>query len=480
MKWRCWHGTFPLLAALAGCGISSDPAATDQEHSPEAEAHVVVRTELARLGNLRETVEGMGRCEALPDHIATLTPAVEGHVHELLVAQGDTVRNGQPIVELDKAVAQADLAEKTATRDGLKASLSLLKSLPRAEERRPSELGVEQAKVAVAQAKVAVEQLRPLRERREVSEQQLFVAEKALEQASIQQQTAEAQLRMMLLGPRPEAIAEAEGKIKTADALVAFSRAHLDYHTIRAPIDGVLESLHCHPGQTIAIGSPIGDVVDTRQVFASVWLPPKWALSVRVGQPALVWHSDAGVSVPDSSDTGKPAMDGKVAFVGRVADSQTGNLPIRILVNNPEGRLTIGQSIRVSIVVEERKDVLQVPAIAVLDLEEGPALCVVRDGKSVLLHPEVKMSRQGWMEISGTDLKPGEQVVVEGGYNLPEQTPVKLFSEKAEAKEEAKKEASEEDKSKKEIKADARVEAELPAEASAVAPAVANAKEKAK
>jgi len=314
MKWRWWHAALPLVAALSGCGIHGDSALPGEEHSSEGEAHVTVRTEPARLGTLRETVEGMGRCEALPDHIATLTPAVEGHVHKLVVAQGDTVKKGQPIVEFDKAVAKADLAEKTATRDGLKASLALLKSLPRREERRPNELAVEQAKVAVAQAKVALDQLRPLRERREVSEQQLFVAERALEQALIQQQTAEAQLRIMLIGPRPEAIAEAEGKIKTADALVAFSQAHLDYHTIRAPIDGVLESLTCHPGQTIAIGSLIGEVVDTRQVFASVWLPPKSALSLRVGQAALVRHSDTSVPLPDSSDAGEQGMGGKVAF----------------------------------------------------------------------------------------------------------------------------------------------------------------------
>ena len=53
-----------------------------------------------------------------------LTPAVEGHVHELVVKQGETVKKGQPIVGLDQAVALADLAEKTATRDGLKASLA--------------------------------------------------------------------------------------------------------------------------------------------------------------------------------------------------------------------------------------------------------------------------------------------------------------------------------------------------------------------
>ncbi len=119
-------------------------------------------------------------------------------------------------------------------------------------------------------------------------------------------------------------------------------------------------------------------------------------------------------------------MTGKVAFVGRVADPQTGNLPIRVLVDNPNGLLTIGQSIRVSISVSENKGVLQVPAAAILDLGEGPVLSVVRDGKSVVLHPEVGTSLDGWAGISGTDLKEGEPVIVEGGYNLPEGTPVKI------------------------------------------------------
>ena len=75
--------------------------------------------------------------------------------------------------------------------------------------------------------------------------------------------------------------------------------------------------------------------------------------------------------------------------------------------------------------VDEHKAVLQVPAAAVLDLGEGPVLSVVRDGKSVVLHPEVGTSHEGWMAVSGTDLKEGEPVIVEGGYNLPADTPVR-------------------------------------------------------
>jgi multidrug efflux pump subunit AcrA (membrane-fusion protein) len=431
-----WYTAIPLAVALAGCGLHGGTAPEDEKHGDEHEAHVEVKTEPARLGTLTETVEGLGRCEALPDHIATLTPAVEGHVHELLVAQGDAVKKGQPIVELDTAVARADLEEKTATRDGLKASLVLLKSLPRAEERRGTELTVEQAKLAVAQAREAADRLRPLLARREVSEQQMFIADKALEQAVIQQQMAEAQLKVMMIGPRPEAVAEAGGKIKTADALVDFSKAHLDYHTIRAPIDGVLDSLHCHPGQTIAVGTPIGEVVDSRQVFASIWLPPRSAASVKIGMAARIGHGDARDPGPDTSAEEEKEMVGKVAFVGRVADPQTGNLPIRVLVDNPAGRLTIGQSVRVAIIVDERKGVLQVPADAVLDLGEGPILNVVRDGKTVVLHPQLKTPHGRSIEVAGTDLKEGELVILEGGYNLPEGTLVKTAGEKKDNKDE--------------------------------------------
>ncbi len=138
MRVRRWHTALPLMVALSGCALHGGASAPDEDEPKNGEAHVTVRAEPARTSTLAQTVEGLGRCESLPDRIATLTPAVEGHVHELLVAQGDTVKKGQPIVELDKAVAQADLAEKKATRDGLKASLALLESLPRPQSAGPT------------------------------------------------------------------------------------------------------------------------------------------------------------------------------------------------------------------------------------------------------------------------------------------------------------------------------------------------------
>src|SRR5271166_3560196 len=344
MTVRRWMFVGLLCVGLAGCRKESQTAEAKDGHSGAEEAHVTVRVETARRGTIVQTVEGLGRSEAIPAKLAMLTPAVEGHVHELVIKQGETVKKGQPIVELDQSVALADLAEKMATRDGLKASLALLKSLPRREERRSNELAVEQAKVALERAKAAAERLRPLLARREVSEQQAFEAELAVTSARLLQQTAEAQLHAMLIGPRPEAVAEAEARITVADGAVAFSKAHLDFHTIRAPIDGVLDSLTCHPGQTIAIGTPIGEVVDTRQIFVSVYLPARSAQAVHVGQKALVRIVESRPESSGEAASGDAGLEGKVNFVGRLADVQTGNLPVLILVENPAGRLTLGQT----------------------------------------------------------------------------------------------------------------------------------------
>jgi multidrug efflux pump subunit AcrA (membrane-fusion protein) len=424
MNGRWWMFAGLLCVGLTGCRHESPSAEAKEEHAEDAEAHVVVKTEPTRQGTVAETVEGLGRSEAVPNKMATLTPAVEGHVHELVVKQGETVKKGQPIVELDKSVAMADLAEKTATRDGLKASLALLKSVPRPEERRANELAIEQAKVALQRAQAASARLRPLLAQHEVSEQQVFEAELAVTTARLQQETAEAQLRATMIGPRPEAVAEAEGKIAVADGAVAFSKAHLDLHTIRSPIDGVLDSLTCHPGQTIAIGSPIGEIVDTAQLFVSLYLPAQATQAVRLGQKARVRLVESHSGFSEATPAGEAEMSGKVDFVGRIADPQTGNLQVLVLVDNPASKLAIGETVGVTITVAERPGVLQVPSAAILDLGEGPTLTVVRDGKTALLHPEVGKAGKGWTAVTGTDLKEAEPVVVEGGYNVPEGTAV--------------------------------------------------------
>jgi RND family efflux transporter MFP subunit len=414
-------GLSPLVW-IAGCG-HRDAQATSAAGEDSADSHAVsVRTAAVQRRAMAETINGLGTCEALLDKTASIAPAIEGQVLEILIKHGDRVKAGQPIVRLDPKLAEANLKEKISTRDGLKASLRLLQSLPRGEEQQAYRLAIDYAKVAVQKAEAVVERLRPLRERGDIPQQQMFEAELAVKQAQLAQQKAENQLEVAMLGPRKEALDEANAHISTAEVGVALAQSQLDLLTLRSPIEGVVDRIACKLGQTLAVGTPIGEVVDARQLNVLVWLPAFDAANVRVGQAAEVFSGDSPQRKNESSAL--KAVPGKVTSVGKVVDAQTGCLPIRVLIDNPQARFALGQTVTAAITFNEKTDVLAIPVEALDDLGEGPQINVVREGKTAVLRPRLGMRNKNWVEVEGTDLKPGELVLVEGGYNLPEGTKV--------------------------------------------------------
>jgi RND family efflux transporter MFP subunit len=415
-----------MLVLIAGCGRRD--AQNADENSTDDRA-VPVRTLPAQRRTIAETIDGLGTCEALLDKTAVIAPVIEGQVLEILIKHGEAVKAGQPIVQLNPKLAEANLQEKISTRDGLKASMRLLQSLPRTEEQKSCRLAIEEANIAVQKAEAIVERLRPLKERNEIPQQQMFEAELAVEQAKLSQRKAENQLEVLLLGPRAEAVEEANAHIVAAEAGVAIARSQRELLTLRSPIDGVVDRVACKLGQTLAAGTPVGEVVDTRQLDVLIWLPAFEAAKIRVGRLAEVYSGDLPDRQNKTSELNNEtselnAVSGKVTFVGRVVDAQTGSLPVRVLIDNPQSRFALGQTVTAAIAVREKTDALAVPVEALDDLGAGPQLSVVRGGKTVVLHPGLGMRNNRWVEIQGTDLKPGEPVIVEGGYNLPEGTKV--------------------------------------------------------
>jgi HlyD family secretion protein len=413
----------------AGKGKESGEA-EKKEEGPDPNAHVNVRCVCARKRVFSVTAEGLGRTEPLPRSLGAITAAVEGHVHRILVDIGQQVKIGQPIVELDTTVARTALAEKIATRESLRAALALLTSQPRPEECRAAELAVEQGKVSVIRARAVVENLKPLLEKKEVSQEHYFDSEQALQQAILQRDSADAQLKLLKAGPRPEAVAEAQSKIAIAQQAVANAEATLDLLTLRAPIAGVVDSLNCHPGQTLTVGTAVGEIVDTDHLFVTVYFPARSARLVHAGLPAHIEASDEEHRDPPSS--GSDALAGRVAFVGNIADPQTGNYPARILVENTAGNLRVGQVVKAAVVLETQQATIAVPEAAIFDQGDGPVIAVVREGKIKLLHPEVGASEGGWVCVGKTDLRDNEPVVVEGAYSVPEGIAATILSPAAE------------------------------------------------
>ncbi len=217
-KW--WLVSAPLLAACWGC----HPHGEEGEHATEehaAEASVTVRAVPARFDRSARVVEGLGRCEALPDHIAPLTPAVEGHVHELLVEPGRPGEEGPADrrARQGRGAGRPEREDGDPRRAGRRARPAQVDPPPRGAQGQRAGRRAGQAS-RVEQARVAADRLRPLVASHEVSEQQILDAEQGGRSSPRSScRRPRPPLHVMMIGPRPEAIAEAEGRIKTADAL---------------------------------------------------------------------------------------------------------------------------------------------------------------------------------------------------------------------------------------------------------------------
>src|SRR5271157_368041 len=143
-----------VLASAGGCGGRTHAAADAQDKKPSEP--IAVRVQPAELRTMAQVIVGLGSCEPVLHKTATLAPAVEGRVLEILVKPGQALKAGQPIVRLDARVADANFREKKITREGLEASLRLLKALPRPAEQKLLQLAIDDAKVSVQKAESVV------------------------------------------------------------------------------------------------------------------------------------------------------------------------------------------------------------------------------------------------------------------------------------------------------------------------------------
>ena len=110
-------------------------------------------------------------------------------------------------------------------------------------------------------------------------------------------------------------IAQQTGSRATVKGL----ESQLKFYTLRAPIAGWLDTIQVVPGQTIAIGTPVADIIDLRDIDVSCLVPPS-----RVGRLAL--DQPGGVVRPEGAGTDHEP-EGKVVYIGRQAQSATGSFP---------------------------------------------------------------------------------------------------------------------------------------------------------
>ena len=177
-------------------------------------------------------------------------------------------------------------------------------------------------------------------------------------------------------------------------------------------------------GQTWA--RRLATVLDTSEVLVQARVPTNRLAAMQDALTAAADTPVARVMSPSFPGLSFPTKD---AWLNQQTEALTGDVPVRLRVLNPKGLLRVGMSVEVELFGQAIVGVA-VPEKALAVNEDGKyVVTLIKDGKAVPRVVELNGDGQaevragGWVRIV-KGLAAGDLVAVEGGYGLPEGTPV--------------------------------------------------------
>ncbi len=378
----------PVGAALWWWQTQEDePAASDTAQAAEradrvagaggrrfagANAVQPVSVQAVRRQDIRVSVNAIGSIVAL--NTAVLHAQVSGVLQSLNFKEGQQVRAGQWLAQIDPRVFQAALMQ--------------------------AEGGLARDKAQLDNARIDLERYRGLLAKDAIAQQQL--------------DTQSALVRQL------------EGTVKAGQGLVDSARVQLSYTRVTAPIAGRVGLKQVDLGNVVQPGDANGIVSITQtQPISLVFAVP--AAHV----PLITARLRAGAPIPvEAWDRGgkKQLAEGRVATVDNAIDPATDTIKVKAVFPNRDEALFPNQAVSVTLQLDVLNNVIAVPQAAVLRGSQGFYVYVVNADNTVSTRV-VKPGDvdDGWMAVEGA-LKPDENVVIDGTDRLREGAKVELIS----------------------------------------------------
>jgi membrane fusion protein (multidrug efflux system) len=220
------------------------------------------------------------------------------------------------------------------------------------------------------------------------------------------------------LGSRSD-LDEAQAQVDSTRARVAAKQATIRKKTVRAPFAGELGIRRINPGQYLAAGDPIIELVDLDPIYAEFTLPERYLSDLSVQQEVLVTVAAwPGREFP-----------GKISAISPNIEKASRSVQIRAIFENPEKLLHPGMFAEVHTLLPEKGSVLTIPERAVSYNPYGNAVFVVQSdqGNSTANRVQVTtgLVTGGRIEIL-SGLKVGDEVVTDGHHKLRNGQPVSV------------------------------------------------------
>lgn len=359
-----------LLAAIAGGGYwyrnsSSTPAAAAKGMPP-----VPVTVARASVADVPLLLDVVGRAEAYES--VTIKARVDGQVAAVAYVEGQHVQPGQVLIKLDSGDFDARLRQAQAA------------------QRRDE--------VQLSKARADVQRYLALKDRGFISEEKVNDL-----------RTAEA---------------AAAATLKADQAAVDLASRQLGYATIRAPFAGVIGARLVFPGSAVKVNDTVLAVVNRVQPLYITFSVPERHLP-RLRRAKANGDIPTVVTLPTDKTQ---RFTGKLKFIDNAVDAATGTIQLKALLDNAQEKLTPGQFVDVSVVLESLNGVVVVPDEAVQQGQDGNFLFVVRpDNTAEPRKIEVQTSYRGMTAIA-KGVTAGETVVVDGQLRLTNGAAVQIKS----------------------------------------------------
>jgi len=361
-----WLRTVMIVAvcvfSFAGC-LSEDSKKAESDNAARQPAPPVLVLPIASR-DIVLTPTFVGHVEGL--NSAEVRAQVNGILKKRLFQDGQSVKAGQVLFEIDPAPYQAK-ADQAASR-------------------------VASVRARLNNAKRDLDRAVPLAARKSISQRDR-------DQVQTEYESARAEL------------AEAEAVLRSA-------RIDLDLTKVEAPIAGFASMALHNEGTLITAGSPQSllttvYVMDPVQVVFSVSDTQVRKIRGFLESGRAILHAPITARLSIDADR-EYAHKGTMTFGNPVISRETGCMISKAVFPNPDKTLLPGQVVRISLDFLTFKDAIAVPDYAVLQGRDGATVVVVGDGDITSFRPIEVLARVGRDVLVASGLEAGERIIVEG------------------------------------------------------------------
>jgi HlyD family secretion protein len=348
---------------------------------------VPVRAAKAERETITTTIQTNGKIEPISNFEAH-APAPTT-VKRILVREGQHVKAGQLLVELDDSGARSQAARAMTQIKAAEADLNAVRNGGTREEVLTNESQLATARTERDAAQRNLQAMRALQQRGAASAGEVTDAENRLKTAQAQVSLLEQKLKSRY--SRPE-VAKVQAQASEAKAAYSAAQELLQQSNVRTPQDGTVYHLPVRPGQFVGTGDLVVQVADLSKVQLRAFVDEPDVGRLQPGQPMKVtWDGLPG-----------RAWDGKVTQVPTtVVTLGTRNVgQFTCMVDNPEEKLLPNVNVNISIVTARHENALTVPREAIHQDDGKRFVYEIKDGELKRREVQTSLSNLTKMEIT--------------------------------------------------------------------------------